>query len=130
MNQVLLEKVWDVIGSERVRQTLIEMVDIYSPSGKEEDIQLYIQGRLEAAGLAVTRQVVEDERYNLFATMGEGVPRLIMVGHVDTVPAWNLEEYGAEEEWGVLRGLGAADMKGGCTAMLEAWLALATLPKD
>jgi len=51
MNQVLLEKVWDVIGSERVRQTLIEMVDIYSPSGKEEDIQLYIQGRLEAAFL-------------------------------------------------------------------------------
>ncbi len=51
MNQGLLEKVWDVIDSERVRQTLIEMVDIYSPSGKEEDIQLYIQDRLEAAGV-------------------------------------------------------------------------------
>jgi acetylornithine deacetylase len=51
-----------------------------------------------------------------------------MVGHVDTVPAWNLEEYAAEEEWGVVRGLGAADMKGGCAAMLEAWLALAALP--
>ena len=130
MNQELLEKVWDVIDGERVRQTLIEMVDIYSPSGKEEDIQLYIQERLEAAGLTVIRQVVEDERYNLLAGMGTGIPRLIMVGHVDTVPAWNLEEYGAEEEWGVVRGLGAADMKGGCAAMLEAWLALAKLPED
>jgi acetylornithine deacetylase len=128
MNQGLLEKVWSVIDSERVRQTLIDMVDIYSPSGKEEDIQLYIQDRLEAADVAVTRQVVEDERYNLLATMGTGIPRLIMVGHVDTVPAWNLEEYAAEEEWGVVRGLGAADMKGGCAAMLEAWLALAALP--
>jgi len=127
MNQDILEKVWDLIDSARVCQTLIDMVDIYSPSGKEEDIQLYIQGRLEADGLAVTRQIVEDERYNLFATMGAGIPKLILVGHVDTVPAWNLDEYGAEEEWGVVRGLGAADMKGGCAAMLEAWLALAAL---
>lgn len=130
MNQDILQNIWDVIDGDRVRQTLIEMVDIYSPSGKEEDIQLYIQGRLEEAGASVTRQVVEDERYNLFATMGTGRPRLILVGHVDTVPAWNLEEYAAEEEWGVVRGLGAADMKGGCAAMLEAWLALASLPEE
>lgn len=130
MTQDLLQNIWDVIDGDQVRQTLIDMVDIYSPSGKEEDIQLYIQDRLEAAGLAVTRQVVEDERYNLFATMGSGMPRLILVGHVDTVPAWNLEEYAAEEEWGVVRGLGSADMKGGCAAMLETWLALATLPEE
>ncbi len=129
MNQKLLEEVWEAIDAEQVRQTLIDMIDIYSPSGKEEDVQLYIQSRLEAVGAKVVRQVVEDERYNLYTTMGEGEPKLIMVGHVDTVPAWNLEEYFAAEEWGVVRGLGAADMKGGCAAMLEAWLALTVLPE-
>lgn len=130
MNQELLEKVWAAIDGAQVRQTLIDMVDIYSPSGKEEDIQLYIEDRLQRAGLEVTRQVVEEERYNLLATMGEGEPVMFLVGHVDTVPAWNLEEYFAEEEWGVVRGLGAADMKGGCAAMLEAWLALSALPEN
>jgi acetylornithine deacetylase len=103
------------------------MDDLYSPSGKEEDIQLYLEERLSAAGIPVRRQVVEEERYNLVATMGAGDPQLYLVGHVDTVAAWDIEEYAAVEEWGVVRGLGTADMKGGCAAMVEAWLALATL---
>jgi acetylornithine deacetylase len=130
MNQSLIEKIWDDIDGDRLRQTLIDMVDIYSPSGKEEDIQLYIEERFKSAGLEVTRQDVDEERYNLCATMGQGEPRLYLVGHVDTVPAWDLDEYCAVEEWGVVRGLGTADMKGGCAAMLEAWLALARLPEE
>ncbi len=125
-----LEKVWDAIDPQRLRQTLMEMVDIYSPSGKEEDIQLYLEERLAASGIPVRRQVVEEERYNLVATMGRGEPALYLVGHVDTVAAWDIDAYAAVEEWGVVRGLGSADMKGGCAAMVEAWLALATLPEE
>ncbi|MDT8421265.1 MAG: M20/M25/M40 family metallo-hydrolase [Desulfuromonadales bacterium] len=125
-----LELVWNAIDPQRLRQTLMEMIDIYSPSGKEEDIQLYLEERLACAGTPVHRQEVEEERYNLIATMGDGAPTLYLVGHVDTVAAWDIEEYGAVEEWGVVRGLGSADMKGGCAAMVEAWLALATLPED
>ena len=126
-----LERVWGAVDPERLRKTLLEMVDIYSPSGKEEDVQLYVEEILRKAGLAVERQEVEEEeRYNLHAVMGQGEPLLYMVGHVDTVPAWDLEEYGPVEEWGIVRGLGTADMKGGCAAMLEAWLALATLPEE
>lgn len=128
MNLQRLETVWEAIDGSRLRQTLIDMVDIYSPSGKEEDLQIYIQSRLEDLGLRVVRQAVEDERYNLYATFTDVDPMLVLVGHVDTVPAWNLDEYCAEEEWGVVRGLGAADMKGGCAAMLEAWIALSCLP--
>ncbi|MDT8442265.1 MAG: M20/M25/M40 family metallo-hydrolase [Desulfuromonadales bacterium] len=128
--QELLTRVWQAIDSDRLLRTLLEMIDIYSPSGKEEDIQLYIEERLTAAGLPVTRQVVDGERYNLCAVMGSAPPRLSLVGHVDTVPAWDLDEYAAAHEWGVVRGLGAADMKGGCAAMLEAWLALAGLPVE
>ena len=124
-----LEQVWDAIDPQRLRHTLMEMTDIYSPSGKEEDIQLYLEARLAESGIPVRRQVVEEERYNLVATMGEGEPALYLVGHVDTVAAWDIECYAAVEEWGVVRGLGSADMKGGCAAMVEAWLALATLPE-
>ncbi len=130
MNEQLLESVWNAIDAERLRKTLIDMVDIYSPSGKEEDVQVYLEALLGESGVKVERQEVDDERFNLHAVMGPGEPQLYMVGHVDTVPAWDLEEYGAQEEWGVVRGLGTADMKGGCAAMVEAWLALAALPPE
>lgn len=128
MNEQLLEAAWKAIDADRLRRILIELVDIYSPSGKEEDAQIYLESLLHEAGLQVERQLVDDERFNLHAVMGQEEPQLYLVGHVDTVPAWDLEEYGAQEEWGVVRGLGTADMKGGCAAMVEAWLALATLP--
>ena len=124
-----LEKVWNAIDPQRLRQTLMEMIDIYSPSGKEEDIQLYLEELLSVTGIPVQRQEVEEYRYNLVATMGQGEPSLYLVGHVDTVAAWDIDDYGAKEEWGVIRGLGSADMKGGCAAMVETWLTLATLPE-
>jgi len=120
-----LEDVWRAINPERMRRSLLDMLDIYSPSGKEEDIQLYLEEVLNRSGFHVERQVVEHDRYNLRVTMGSGEPGLYLVGHVDTVPAWDLDEFGPREEGDIIRGLGSADMKGGCAAMLEAWLALA-----
>ena len=121
----LLEKVWRAINPDRLRKTFLDLLDIYSPSGKEEDIQIYLEELLIRAGFSVERQEVEEDRYNLRVTMGPGEPRLYMVGHVDTVPAWDLDTLGPQEENGIIRGLGSADMKGGCAAMVEAWLALA-----
>ncbi len=126
-----LEQVWHEIDPGRLKKNLIDMIDIYSPSGKEEDIQLFLEEQLRATGTNVRRQVVdEEERFNLIATMGSDKPDLYLVGHVDTVPAWDIDDYAAVEEWGVIRGLGSADMKGGCAAMIEAWTALATLPEE
>ncbi len=123
------DQVWQGVNADRLRRMLLDLLDIYSPSGKEEDIQLYLEEVLTRAGYAVERQEVEEERYNLCAIMGTGEPRLYLVGHVDTVHAWDLEAYGPVEENGLIRGLGSADMKGGCAAMVEAWLAIAsTLP--
>ena len=125
-----LEQTWRAIDATRLKKNLIDMIDIYSPSGKEEDIQLFLEQQLVATGTQVRRQTVEEERFNLIATMGSERPDLYLVGHVDTVPAWDIDEYAATEEWGVIRGLGSADMKGGCAAMVEAWTALATLPEE
>ncbi|MRR06924.1 MAG: M20 family peptidase [Deltaproteobacteria bacterium] len=119
-----VEKVWRAINRERLRKTLFDLIDIYSPSGKEEDIQLYLEGVLKQASFTVERQEVEEDRYNLHVTMGSEPPRLYLVGHVDTVAAWDLENFGPSEENGIIHGLGSADMKGGCAAMVEAWLAL------
>jgi acetylornithine deacetylase len=113
------------INPARLRRTLLDILDIYSPSGKEEDIQLYLEEQLTRAGFIVERQVVEEQRYNLRVTMGRSEPQFYLVGHVDTVPVWDLEDFGPSEEEGIVRGVGSADMKGGCAAMLEAWLALA-----
>jgi acetylornithine deacetylase len=113
-----LERVWQAINPERLRKTFLDLLDIYSPSGKEEDIQLYLEELLTRAGYRVERQEVDEDRYNLRVTMGSGEPRLYLVGHVDTVPAWDLDEFGPQEEDGVIRGLGSADMKGGCAAMV------------
>ncbi|RQW77445.1 MAG: M20 family peptidase [Geobacter sp.] len=119
------EKVWRAINPQRLRQTFLDLLDIYSPSGKEEDIQLYLEDLLTRAGFYVERQEVDEDRYNLRVTMGEGEPQLYLVGHVDTVHAWDLEAFGARDDGSIIRGLGSADMKGGCAAMVEAWLALA-----
>jgi acetylornithine deacetylase len=119
-----LENVWKAINPERLATTFLDLLDIYSPSGKEEDIQLYLEELLTRAGFDVERQEVDEDRYNLRVTMGAGEPLLYLVGHVDTVPAWDLESFGPHQEGDIIRGLGSSDMKGGCAAMVEAWLAL------
>ncbi len=124
------DAIWHAIDPTRLHETLMEMLEIYSPSGKEEDIQLYLEDRLRQAGFAVARQVVEEDRYNLRVTMGQEPPQLYLVGHVDTVTAWDLEEFSPHEEEGIIYGLGSADMKGGCAAMIEAFFALAGLPEE
>lgn len=124
------DALWRAIDPTRLRHIFMEMLEIYSPTGKEEDVQLYLEDLLTQAGFTVERQIVEEDRYNLRVTIGSTPPRLYLVGHVDTVTAWDLEEFGPREEEGIIYGLGSADMKGGCAAMVEAFLALATLPEE
>ena len=93
MTDKQLQAVWRKIDDRRLRSRLIDMLNIYSPSGKEEDVQLYLEKELHRAGLAVRRQVVEEDRYNLIVTMGSEAPPLFFVGHVDTITLWDLEEF-------------------------------------
>ena len=98
------------------------MVDIYSPSGKEEEILDFLHGYLKRHGLPVVRQPVDDHRHNLVvAPQGEEI-QLALIGHVDTVAAFDLDHYGYEEQGDQILGLGTSDMKAGCAAMVEAYL--------
>jgi acetylornithine deacetylase len=112
------------IDPQRLRRLLRRLMDIYSPSGKEEEILAYLYGHLKRKGLPIIRQEVDDSRYNLIVVPPEGDARLALVGHLDTVVAYDFEQYGYEEEDDLIIGLGAADMKGGCAAMVEAYLSL------
>ncbi|OGQ94215.1 MAG: acetylornithine deacetylase [Deltaproteobacteria bacterium RIFOXYD12_FULL_57_12] len=120
-----IEQVWGAIDPQRLRRILLEMIDIYSPYGKEEDIQIFLEELFVGTGLVVRRQVVEEDRYNLVVTMGSPTPAFFLAGHVDTIHAWDLDSFGPREVGDIVYGLGSADMKGGCAAMAEAFLAIA-----
>ncbi len=114
-----------LIDPLRLKKLLLRMIDIYSPSGKEEALLSYLKGYLKRRGFEVHVQPVDDNRYNLIVAPEAGEIELALVGHLDTVTAYDLEHYAAVEKGDDIFGLGAADMKGGCAAMVEAYMAFA-----
>jgi acetylornithine deacetylase len=95
-------------------------LDIYSPSGKEEDVVAFVESYLKQAGLPVERLAVDERRANLVVAPQGWDVDLALVGHLDTVPAPELDDYASRVEGDRIFGLGASDMKGGCAAMIEA----------
>ncbi len=115
------------VDCSRLRSLLRSLIDIYSPSGKEGEVVSFLESYLRGQGLSVLRQPVEEDRDNLVVLPESLEPRLVFLGHVDTVAAFDYDEYRCEETGDEIRGLGAADMKAGCAAMVEAFVALAGL---
>src|SRR4030042_729348 len=114
------------IQPERLKDLLKNLVDIYSPPGKEEEILEYAEDYLKTQGLVVTRQEVDDSRFNLIVLPEENDEiDLCFVGHLDTITAYDLDDYGFYEEEDVIYGLGTSDMKAGCAAMMETFAVLA-----
>lgn len=70
----------------------------------------------------MVRQQLDDHRYNLLVGPRDNGVELMLVGHVDTVTAYDLDHYESKKEEDVITGLGAADMKGGCAALIEAYV--------
>ncbi len=84
---------------------------------------------LNQAGIPFYRQPLlnlesENERANLIVEMGPKPVEFLFVGHVDTVALSEEEDIVAQIEGDTLYGLGAADMKSGCAAMIEALTAI------
>lgn len=114
------------VQPERLRALLKDLVEIYSPSGKEEEVLEFAEDYLKKRGLPVERQAVDENRFNL-VVMPEKADNveLCFVGHLDTITAWDLDDYGFHQDGEGVKGLGAVDMKGGCAAMMEAFSTLA-----
>lgn len=113
-----------MIDPQRLKRLLQRLIDIYSPSGKEEDILSYLKGYLKRKGLDVHMQDVDENRHNLIIAPKDTEIQLALIGHLDTVTAYDLDHYMYSEKDDDIYGLGAADMKGGCAAMIEAFLSL------
>jgi acetylornithine deacetylase len=114
------------VQADRLKTLLRELLDIYSPSGKEEEALEYAEAYLKNKGLPVRRQEVDENRFNLIVFPEErDEVDLCFVGHLDTISAYDIDDFGFYEEEDTVFGLGAADMKAGCAAMIEAFTALA-----
>ena len=110
------------VNPERLRSLLEHMVNIYSPSGKEEEVISFVAEHLRSHGVSVQLQEVDEQRCNLIAIPeGRDQIELCLVGHVDTVAAYDLDDYGFEMVDEEVHGLGTVDMKSGCAAMVEAF---------
>lgn len=122
------------VTAEAVTKTLMEMVDIASPTGREGALAQYIVGRLAKAGFEANLQEVSEGRPNAVGVRpgtGDGV-NLLFTGHMDT-------SYDGDEDYlhgegfkakAVLRdgwiwGLGANNMKSGLASALVAVEAIA-----
>jgi succinyl-diaminopimelate desuccinylase len=102
-------------SAERLAVRTLDLVDVASVSRDEVAMFATIRRSLPSSF-----EVVDDEDSVLFVApirRRDGVPFVVLAGHVDTVPiAGNVP--GSFEE-GAIIGRGASDMKGGLAVMLE-----------
>ncbi len=126
-----LHEVLRQLVPQRLEQGLLAAVNAYSPTFEEQPATEIFALQCQEAGLVVQRQEVPHPqggapRHNLLIQLGPQPLGLVLVGHVDTIVAGTGEMAftGAQLQGDVLTGLGAADMKGGCVAMIEAMRAL------
>ncbi|MFW6153686.1 MAG: M20 family metallopeptidase [Planctomycetota bacterium] len=117
------------IDTDALEALLADLVGLYSPSGKEQEIGDYLLRRLQGLGIPVECQPVDEERYNLVVRPRGREARLLLTGHIDTVTASAPDQCEPRRDGDDLVGLGTADMKGGCAALLEAYVA-AYLQRD
>lgn len=122
-------KVADFIKPDHIRDTLAEMVDIASPTGRELGMAQFLVDRMRGIGLETDLQLVDEDRPNAIGHLrgrGTGL-NLLFTGHMDT-------SYSGDEPHltgpgfrpkavykdGWMWGLGANNMKSGLTAALVA----------
>jgi acetylornithine deacetylase len=126
-----LDAILGQLDEERLIELLTDAVEQYSPSYAEEPAMQIFAERLNESGVRYMRQPLppgsgpaSDTRANLIIELGPQPSALMWVGHVDTVPLIDEEEQRLHRDGDILHGLGTADMKSGCAAIVEAVIAV------
>src|SRR3954466_13383554 len=112
-----------MVLSMALAQRTLDLVDIPSESGNEEQLAAYVRA-------CVPLDTAFSDGESLIYAKRVGKPLVLLAGHTDTVPAQgNLP--GRIEDGSVV-GLGASDMKGGLAVMIELgrWAAQSELAYD
>jgi LysW-gamma-L-lysine carboxypeptidase len=89
---------------------LTRMLEIYSPSGKEEEISVFLAEEMKSLGLHVRK----DNVGNVIGETGRGKPTVLLCGHMDTVA----RVIPVRVENNQLYGRGAVDAKASLAAMI------------
>ncbi|MFG2819358.1 M20/M25/M40 family metallo-hydrolase [Kitasatospora sp. NPDC048365] len=112
---------WRTPAPEPDLTLLGRAVGVPSVSGDERELAAYLVQWCAEHGI----EARIDEAGNLVATRGDGIRRLLLLGHLDTVPhRWPVEWRGGE-----LHGRGSVDAKGSLVNFLQV-LAEAEVPED
>jgi len=106
--------------TEQAVRFLTNLLGIYSPSGKEEDIANFLAQEMEKMGYEVGIDAIG----NVIGVVGEGEPVIFLCGHMDTV-AGHIPLRIEEEK---IFARGAVDAKGPLAAMVMAARAAAKEP--
>lgn len=99
---------------------LREMLEIYSPSGKEGEMAAYLVTQMRALGF----RTYQDPAGNAIGVLGEGEREIVLLGHMDTVEGFipiRLQD-------GQLYGRGAVDAKGPLATFILAAARAGPLP--
>jgi acetylornithine deacetylase len=99
---------------ERLIRVLRDFIEVPSVSGEEGDFGDRVARELSSLGLAVERQRVSENRFNVLARAGE--PEVVLCTHLDTVPPF----FPSRVDSDFVHGRGACDAKGQIVAMLAA----------
>ncbi|KKM09662.1 acetylornithine deacetylase [Clostridiales bacterium PH28_bin88] len=121
----MLDLVKVAIPEEEIVSLTRDLISIPSHSqipDKEQKVVEYLAHYLDEQGIEYQLQPVENKRSNIIARYpgtGEG-NTLILNGHLDTVPPYEMEvdPFAAEVKDGKIYGRGAVDMKGAVAAMV------------
>jgi LysW-gamma-L-lysine carboxypeptidase len=89
---------------------LMDVLEIYSPTGKENKLASFLKKKLNDFGFYVE----VDEAGNVIARGGKGSTHVFLCGHLDTVPGY----ISVREKGGKIYGRGASDAKGPLCALL------------
>lgn len=96
--------------SKEAKEFLKKCIEIYSPSGEEEEFSKFIANFLKNHDFAVKF----DEVGNLIAEKGSGKPELLLISHMDTIPG----KLPIIEKDGKIYGRGAVDCKPSLASMV------------
>jgi acetylornithine deacetylase/succinyl-diaminopimelate desuccinylase len=120
-----LKRVIKSIDESEIIKVLKDLVAIPSYNGlnnQEYLVAKYINDYFINNGIESKLILVEDGRFNVEAILyGKNNKNLMLTGHLDTVPPYNMEDpFNLREIDGNLYGRGAVDMKGALASMMVA----------
>jgi len=114
-----------------------KLISIQSVTGNEKELAFYLEERFCSLGCRTDMFEAAPGRFNITAFFGgveSAKPGLLFHGHLDTVPAFKMQNpFIPEEIDGDIHGRGSVDQKGGIAAVIAAFEAVinsgATLEK-